>query len=86
MLSLLLLIILLLFIFNIVIIIILGIIRHNSPLTQVLNLNGKVELKIYISHDLYFSRYYTNLSGLGIIIILELLPMRELTLQMVELH
>ena len=40
----------------------LGIIQHTSPLTQVLNLNEKVELKINISHDLYISRYYTNLS------------------------
>ncbi len=41
---------------------VLGIIQHNSPLTQVLNLNGKVELKINISHDFYISIYYTNLS------------------------
>ncbi len=43
------------------IIFVLGIIQHNSPLTQVLNLDGKVELKINISHNFYISRFYTNL-------------------------
>ncbi len=59
---LLLIIILLLFIF-IIVVIVLGIIQHNSPLTQILNLNGRVDINVNISiPDIWFSGLYSSIS------------------------